>query len=115
MKRRRKGSCPISYSLDIFGDKWTLLILRDILLRGKSHYGDFLASPEKISTNILADRLESMLASGLLLKKDDPENWRQTVYSATPKALALRRVISEIAEWGLAHGTGTKRHSDIVK
>jgi DNA-binding HxlR family transcriptional regulator len=101
MKRQTRSNCPISYSLDVFGDKWTLLILRDLLIRQKRYYQDFLNSDEGIATNILADRLKNLLDNGLLTKTDNPENKRQSIYSPTKMAIALLPVLGEIAKWGL--------------
>ena len=108
MKRQTRSDCPISYSLDVFGDKWTLLILRDLLIRQKRYYQDFLNSGEGIATNILADRLKNLLDNGLLTKTDNPENKRQTIYSPTKKAIALLPVLSGMAKWGLKFGAKTK-------
>lgn len=104
MKRRDLSECPICYSLDVFGDKWTLIIIRDILVYGKRRYGDFLKSDEGISTNILADRLKTMVEYGLVTRQDDPDNRTQALYSPTPKALALGPVLDSMMAWGLANG-----------
>ena len=111
MKRQTRSDCPISYSLDIFGDKWTLLILRDLLVGQKRYYQDFLNSGEGIATNILADRLKNLLDNGLLTKTDNPQNRRQTIYSPTKKAIALLPVLGEMAKWGLRFGAKTKDRS----
>ena len=63
-----RSNCPINFALETFGDKWTLLVIRDLMFKGKRHYGDFLASDEKISTNILADRLHKLEAKGVVSK-----------------------------------------------
>lgn len=104
MKRRSLSECPICYSLDVFGDKWTLIIIRDVLVYGKRRYGDFLRSDEGISTNILADRLKNLLDYGLLTLQDDPDNKSQGIYSPTEKALALGPVLDAMMAWGLANG-----------
>jgi DNA-binding HxlR family transcriptional regulator len=111
MKRQARSDCPIGYSLDVFGDKWTLLILRDLLVRQKRYYQDFLNSGEGIATNILADRLKNLLDNGLLTKTDNPQNRRQTIYSPTKKAIALLPVLGEMAKWGLRFGAKTKDRS----
>ncbi len=107
MKRRTKSNCPLCYSLDVFGDKWTLLVIRDLLLGGKRHYGDFLKSSEGISTNILADRLKLLVAQGLVTRTDDPDNRGQAVYAPTGKATALLPVLDARGKWALAHGPRT--------
>ena len=104
MKQRTQSKCPICYSLDVFGDRWTLLILRDMLIGGKRHYRDFLNAGEGIATNILADRLKAMLDWGLIARSDDPDNGLQTIYSPTPKAEALRPVLGAMAAWALEFG-----------
>lgn len=96
---RRRSDCPISYALDIFGDRWTLLIIRDMLFKQKRRYGQFAGSEEKISTNILADRLGRLEAQGLVTKEPDPQNGRQFVYALTSKALDLAPMLIEMILW----------------
>lgn len=115
MIKTRKSTCPISYCLDVVGDKWTLLILRDILLFQKSQYRDFLNSEEKIATNILADRLHKMVESGLLAKKEDPENRTQNMYIPTARALELLPLVTMMAKWGLKHGKGTRVSPELAR
>ena len=104
MKRRKSSDCPIGFSLDAFGDRWTLLILRDLLIRQKRHYRDFLDSDERIATNILADRLKKLLTAGLVVKKDNPENKKQAIYAPTVKAVALLPILGEMVRWGSKFG-----------
>jgi DNA-binding HxlR family transcriptional regulator len=96
---RRRSDCPISYALDLFGDKWTLLIIRDTLFKQKRRYSQFAESEEKISTNILADRLARLEVEGLVTKEADPKNGRQFVYALTPKALDLAPMLIEMILW----------------
>ena len=96
---QRRSDCPISYALDLFGDKWTLLIIRDMLFKQKRRYGQFAESEEKISTNILADRLARLEVEGLVTKEADPQNGRQFVYALTPKALDLAPMLIEMILW----------------
>lgn len=100
---KRRSDCRISYALDIFGDKWTLLILRDLMLRGKSSYGEFLASEEKIATNILADRLEVLEHTGIIKKSRDPQNKTKYRYRLTQKGLDLLPVLIEMIIWSAKH------------
>jgi DNA-binding HxlR family transcriptional regulator len=95
-----RSNCPISYTLDFFGDKWSLLILRDMMLAGKSTYGDFAASAEKIATNILADRLSMLESNGFVTKVVAPDKKSKFVYSLTEKGIALVPIIMEMALWG---------------
>ncbi|MCF6265620.1 MAG: helix-turn-helix transcriptional regulator [Desulfuromusa sp.] len=78
---RRRSGCPISFSLDLIGDKWTLLVLHDLIFGRKKHFRDFLASPEKIATNILANRLKSLKNAAIITRHPDPEHARQVIYS----------------------------------
>lgn len=107
MKLRNHSTCPICYSLDVFGDKWTLLVLRDMLVFEKTHYRDFLASNEGISTNILADRLRILLESGLVTREEDPENGTQAIYRPTKKAHALLPVLDAMSTWAIQNGPKT--------
>jgi DNA-binding HxlR family transcriptional regulator len=94
--------CPIDYALGIFGDRWTLLLIRDLLVRGKRRYSEFLASEEGISTNILANRLKQMQERGLLEKFADPDSRKASIYLLTDKGAALAPVMLEAIRWGLA-------------
>jgi len=107
MKRPCRSHCPIAFALDIFGDKWSLLVLRDLLFMGKRHYNEFLASEEGISTNILAERLKRLEAEGLVTKSRDRSNHRQSVYTPTRKGLDLLPVILEIIRWSAKHDPQT--------
>ena len=103
MNKRTKISgpkCPITFGLDIFGDKWSLIIIRDIVFKGKRSYREFLTSPEKISTNILASRLKQLEANGILSKAKDAHNQSKFVYSLTDKGKDLVPLLLEIVRWG---------------
>ena len=103
----RRSDCPISYGLDLFGDRWTLLVLRDLLLKGKRHFREFQASEEGIATNILADRLKRLEAEGIVERIADPDDGRQVIYRTTKKGLSLVPVLVEIAAWGARHDAKT--------
>ncbi len=94
-----RSHCPIAFALDLFGDKWSLLILRDLLFKGKKHYQEFLAAEEAISTNILANRLSQLEDYGLILKDKDPQNKKQYIYTPTPKAKDLIPMLGEMIVW----------------
>jgi DNA-binding HxlR family transcriptional regulator len=96
---KSRSNCPIAYALDIFGDRWSLLIVRDLLLHGKKHYGDFLNSDERMATNILADRLVSLERRGLISKTVDPTDKRRSLYRLTPVGIDLAPVLLEIIVW----------------
>lgn len=112
---RRRSGCPISFALDILGDKWTLLVLRDLLLNGKRYYREFLEAGENIATNILADRLKRLEAEGLLTKDRDQDNRKQVIYQPTKKSLALLPVLIEVAYWGATHDPKTAAPRDFVR
>ena len=95
----RRSGCPISYTLDIFGDKWTILIMRDLLLYGKDSFSEFLCSDEKIATNILTDRLNVLLQEGFVTKHTAPTNKSKFLYRPTKKAIELIPVLTEITLW----------------
>ncbi len=95
-----RSTCPISITLDILGDKWTLLVIRDLMLGGKRTYGEFLQSPEKIATNVLADRLTVLEETGIVEKKAFPGNKVKNLYELTPKGLDLMPVLFEMVLWG---------------
>lgn len=95
--------CPISFALDIFGDKWSLIILRDILFKQKHYYGEFLNSAEKISTNILASRLHKLESEGLISKTQDPQNLSKFIYQLTGKGKDLLPLMLEMIEWSVKH------------
>ncbi len=102
-EKKLRSHCPVNYGLEAFGDRWALLILRDIVFRGKRTYGEFLASEEGFSTNILASRLDHLLAIGILQRDDDQTDGRKAIYALTPKGLDLIPVIFEIVLWSAKH------------
>ena len=100
-KQTRRSECPISCSLDVVGDKWTLLVLRD-LLDGKTRFSEFERSPEKIPTNILTERLRRLEATGLVERRKSPTSSR-SLYHPTTKGRDLRPVLLALAGWGNEH------------
>jgi DNA-binding HxlR family transcriptional regulator len=100
---KRQTGCPIAFGLDIFGDRWSLLVIRDMMVHGKSTYGEFLDAGEGISTNILADRLKRLESDGIVEKSRDPDNRRSFIYKLTPKGRDLAPVIMQIILWSGAH------------
>ena len=102
MKKKKieyRSDCPISTALDIFGDKWSLLIVRDMVFKGLSTYGDFLNGGEKIATNILADRLTMLEAGGIIAKQKHPESKAKILYTLTSKGIDLVPALVEIIAW----------------
>jgi len=110
----KRSSCPVACVLDLIGDKWTLLVVRDLAC-GKSHFNEFCQSPERIATNILADRLDRLVASGLVEKQSPPEPAKREVYRLTEKGQTLVPVLKTIAQWGLDHIPGTAARMNFIK
>ena len=96
----RRSLCPISFSLEMVGDLWSLLIVRDIIYFGRKTYGEFLSSDEGIARNILATRLVQLEQKGILLKKPHPTDGRKDVYELTEKGLDLIPILLDMSEWG---------------
>jgi DNA-binding HxlR family transcriptional regulator len=103
----RRSPCPVVCSLDIFGDRWTLLIVRDLFF-GRARFKDFTASPEGIPTNILAERLERLLAHGLVEQIPAEDGTKRLAYRLTEKGEALRPVLKAMRDWGLAWDKSTR-------
>ena len=95
-----RSTCPIANLLDIVGDKWTLLVVRDLLLLSKRRYGEFQNSPEAIPTNILADRLKRLEAAGLVKKEFYQDNPPRAEYFLTRKGADLEPVLKAMGKWG---------------
>jgi DNA-binding HxlR family transcriptional regulator len=115
MEKALRSHCPISLSLDAIGDKWSLLILRDLIIRGKRRYQDFLNSKEKISTNILAERLVRLEKLQIITKSNDPTNRKQYLYSPTQKGIDLLPILVEFMRWGIKHDSRTDLSIPFVK
>lgn len=101
-----RSTCPIANALDILGDKWTLLVVRDLLLAGKHRYSEFQSSPEAIPTNILAERLKRLEANGLVKKEFYQDNPPRAEYFITRKGAELGPVLQAMAQWGQKHIPG---------
>lgn len=109
---KRRSDCPVSLSLDIFGDKWTLLILRDFIFFDNRHFNE-LVTIENISTNILSDRLNRLFTNGILKKEIDKENKSSFLYSLTQKGLDLIPIVIEIYRWGANHTEGNNADTEL--
>lgn len=96
---KKRSDCPISSSLDIWGDKWSLLIVRDLIFSMQCTYGDFLKSEEKIATNILATRLQMLESNGIIAKLDHPDSKAKVLYQLTQKGIDLLPIMIEIHLW----------------
>jgi DNA-binding HxlR family transcriptional regulator len=104
---RRRSPCPVACSLDTFGDRWTLLVVRD-LLHGKSRFKEFVASPEGIPTNILSDRLDRLLRHKIVAHVHAAEGSKHLAYRLTEKGEALGTVLSAMKDWALIWEKGTR-------
>ncbi len=102
-KPAKRSQCPIAGALDIIGDKWSLLIVRDIKFFNKRRYDEFLASPEKISTNILADRLRKLEENGIIVKQPYGTHSQRMSYELTARGESLAKIVIELKNWGLEH------------
>jgi len=100
---KRRSECPLNASVEMLGDRWSLLIIRDIMLRGFRSYKQFLESYEGIATNILANRLHILQASGILTTRHDPLDGRKLIYALTRKGIDLAPVLTELVLWAAAH------------
>ena len=100
---KRRSACPVSVSLDVFGDRWSLLIVRDLMIRGFRTFKEFQGSGEGIATNILADRLCKLAAAGLISAETDDADRRRITYRLTEKGIDLAPVLLELLLWGARH------------
>lgn len=103
----RRSPCPVACGLDLLGDRWTLLVVRDLLL-GRSRFKDFASSPEKMPTNILAERLERLVKAGVVRQVPVEPGSRHLGYHLTAKGEALRPVVEALKAWGLQWEKGTR-------
>jgi DNA-binding HxlR family transcriptional regulator len=99
----RRSGCPLNASVEMLGDRWSLLILRDMMLRGFRSFKEFLTSYEGIATNILADRLKKLIAHGIITTQEDPSDGRKLIYVLTAKGLDLAPVLTEMVLWAAKH------------
>jgi DNA-binding HxlR family transcriptional regulator len=94
-----RSLCPINLAVEVFGDKWTLLIIRDLMFAEKRHFREMLQSDERISSNILADRLSMLVEQGVVTRADDPTHKQKAVYSLTEMGIALLPILAQIGIW----------------
>lgn len=102
-KSKPRSGCPVSVCLEVFGDRWSLLIVRDMMVRSHRTFKEFLASGEGIATNILADRLHKLEASGIIAREPDETDARKINYRLTEKGIDLAPVLLELLLWGARH------------
>jgi DNA-binding HxlR family transcriptional regulator len=103
----RRSPCPVACALDVVGDRWTLLVIRDLML-GRSRFRELIASPEGIPTNILSDRLERLLEKQIIEQIPADDGSKRFAYALTKKGRALRPVLETMRDWGLAWDRETR-------
>jgi DNA-binding HxlR family transcriptional regulator len=106
-RKKQLSGCPIDYGLDVFGDRWTLLVVRDLLFVGKRRFSELMQSPERIASNILAARLKKLEERGLISRAPDPDNRKRMIYELTGKGRDLTPVLVELVRWGGRHDPNT--------
>lgn len=112
MDAAHRSGCPINLTLEVFGDRWSLIILRDMMFGGRRHFRELLTqSEEGISSNILADRLKMLLEQGMITRADDPSHKQKSIYSLTEKAIALVPVFAQLGAWGRRYTPATEELS----
>jgi DNA-binding HxlR family transcriptional regulator len=102
-KSKRRSGCPVSVSLDLLGDRWSLLIIRDLMVRGYRTFKEFEESGESIATNILTDRLRKLKSTGIITTQVDETDGRKVNYRLTQKGIDLAPVLLELLIWGARH------------
>lgn len=110
-----RSHCPINFLLEALGDKWTLLIVRDLMFKGKKRFGEFLQSDEKIATNILATRLKQLEENHIIIKSSDPESGSKRLYQLTDKGKDLLPIMLEITDWSAKHDALTNTPPDFAE
>ncbi|MDR6784963.1 DNA-binding HxlR family transcriptional regulator [Pedobacter africanus] len=115
MDIKKRSDCPISSSLDIWGDKWSLLIVRDLMFSKQCTYGDFLKSDEKIATNILASRLQMLEENGVIIKQDHPDSKAKVLYKLTQKGVDLLPIMIEINLWASKYFTLPAERKNLLE
>ena len=103
MTSKQKSGCPINLSLELLGDRWTLLIIRDLVFAGKRHFREFLLSDEGISSRTLAERLQTLQDEGILTRSDDPSHGLKAIYRLTEAGIDLLPVLATLGAWGSKH------------
>jgi DNA-binding HxlR family transcriptional regulator len=112
--KKQRSACPITNSLDILGDRWSLVLVRDLMFRGKREYGELLNSEEGISSSVLADRLEQLQNTGMIRKTGHPDDLKKYRYHLTEKGIELLPLMINLALWGIRHVSGTFAPPEIL-
>ncbi len=112
LARPSRSGCPINLTLEVLGDSWSLIVVRDIMFGGRRHYRDLLNNSEEgIASNILADRLKKLAVAGLLTKDNDPAHKQKTIYSLTEPAIQLLQMLAIMGAWGVRHTPASRELS----
>ena len=111
----RRSNCPIACALDLIGDKWTLIVLRDLIMARKRYFQELLEGNEGIATNILASRLKLLEAAGLVTRRADPAQARRVIYAPTEKALDLLPVLIELMRWSVKYTSRSAARRDLAR
>ena len=107
--KNKKSLCPVNQYLEIFGDKWTLLIIRDMMFVGKRYFNDLKNSDEKIASNILTDRLSKLETSGIIIKTKSNQHKQKKTYTLTKMGIDLLPIIIQMSSWSLTHREITEK------
>jgi DNA-binding HxlR family transcriptional regulator len=114
--RDRRSGCPLNASVEMLGDRWSLLVIRDMMVRGYRTFKEFLSSDEHIATNILADRLRRLEDYGIITTQPDPSDGRKLFYLLTAKGMDLAPILTEMVLWAAAHeDTGNQALVRLIK
>ncbi|MFI5159966.1 MAG: winged helix-turn-helix transcriptional regulator [Sphingobacteriales bacterium] len=112
-----RSYCAINLGLEVFGDKWSLIIIRGMMFEGKRHFRELLQSDEKIASNILTDRLAMLEREGIITKESDPEHKQKIIYSLTQKGIDLLPILTQVVVWSFKYmpiDIEVNRHAKIV-
>ena len=113
-KQQRRSDCPVNYAVELFGDKWSFLILRDLAFKGKHYYVEFLKGGEGIATNILADKLATMEKEGIVVKLVDPAHGSKFIYKLSRKGIDLVPLLVEFIVWSAKYDRDTAADMKFV-
>ena len=112
MDHAQRSGCPINLTLEVLGDRWSLIVIRDLMFGNRRHFRGLLTrSEEGIASNILADRLKRLTAAGLISRRDDPTHKQKAIYSLTEPAIQLVPVLAQMAAWGRRHRPASRELS----
>jgi DNA-binding HxlR family transcriptional regulator len=112
LKEAHRSGCPINLTLEVLGDRWSLIVIRDLIFGDRRRYRELLTrSEEGIASNVLADRLKRLLAAGLLTRADDPRHRQSAIYSLTEPAIQLVPLLAQMGAWGRRHTPASKELS----